>query len=261
MADEAFTTKKLLGLRKLTRAVGDLVRGQLKDYLSALAIQFRPKSVYGEFVEGPKEYIKGAEANFKELQAAYESLCGAKPFNLPKEFKQPLAVASQIPEVNPLEYVHEAKAEGQTKIVTVTAPLKFVLTYTGFAPKRLKELLAARVSGGPSTDLQEFILHALMIQGVVSRQAGMGKILEALRFPLAVGKIPGAGDLPFVFATAAVPTVLPPDNVIIESTEISGTDTFEEVVNLEALTALKDPFKDKLIELAQQHGEKITPLA
>lgn len=257
MADEAFTTKKLLGLRKLTRAVGELLRGQLKDYLAALALQFRPKSVFGEFVEGPKEYFKGAEASFKELQTTYESLCGAKIFNLPKDFKQPLVVASQIPEVGTYEYAHEAKAEGQTKTVIVTAPLRFVISFTGFGPKRLKELLAVRAAGGPTSDLQDFVLHALMLQVVVNRQAGLGKILEALRFPLGVGKIPGAGDLPFVFAAAAVPTLLPPDEVIIESTEISGTDTFEEVVNLEALTALKDPFKDKLVELAQQHGEKI----
>jgi hypothetical protein len=257
MANEEFTTKKLLGLRKLTRAVGDLLRGQLKDYLSALAIQFRPKSVFGEFVEGPKEYFKGAEANFKELQTTYEALCGAKPFGLPKEFKQPLVVASQIPEIGSFEYVHEAKAGGQSKTVIVTAPLRFTISYAGFGPKRLKELLATRGAGGPSADLQDFVLHTLMLQVVVSRQTGLGKILDALRFPIAAGKIPGAGELPFVFATAAVPTHLPPDDVIIESTEISGTDTFEEIVNLEALTELKDPFKEKIIELAQLHEETV----
>jgi len=259
MANEEFTTKKLLSLRKLTRAVADLLRGQLKDYLAALAIQFRPKSVFGEFVEGPKEYFKGAEASFKELQTTYESLAASKLYNLPKEFKQPLSVASQIPEVGTFEYAHEAKAGGQSKTVIVTAPLRFIISYTGFGPKRLKELLATRAAGGPTSDLQDLVLHTLMLQVVVSRQAGLGKILEALRFPLGIGKIPGAGDLPFVFAAAAVPTLLPPDEVIIESTEISGTDTFEEVVNLEALTALTDPFKDKLIELAQQHGEKAAP--
>ncbi len=257
MADEAFTTKRLLGLRKLTRAVGELLRGQLREYLTNLSLQLRPKSIFGEFVEGPKDYVKSAETNFKELQMTYEALCGTKPYNLQREFRSPLVIASQMPEVNPLEYVHEAKAGGQTKTVTVTAPLKFVLTYAGFGPKRLKDLIAARNASGPAGDLQEFLLHALAMNIVVSRQPGLGKILEALRFPLAIGKIPGCGDLPFVFATAAVPTVLPPDDVIIESTEISGTDTFEEVVDIQALTALADPFKAKLIELAKLHGEAI----
>ena len=256
MADETFSTKKLLGLRKLTRAVGDLLRGQLREYLTNLSLQLRPKSIFGEFVEGPKDYVKSAETNFKELQTAYEAIGVAKPFGLPKEFKTPLVIASQIPEVNPLEYVHEAKAGGQSKTVTVTAPLKFVLAYTGFGPKRLKDLIAGRNAGGPVGDLQEFVLHALVMHVVVNRQPGLGKILEALRFPLAVGKIPGCGDLPFVFATAVVPTILPPDEVIIESTEISGTDTFEEVVDIAALNVLADPFKDRLLELAKLHGER-----
>jgi hypothetical protein len=45
--------------------------------------------------------------------------------------------------------------------------------------------------------------------------------------------------------------------VFIQSTEISGMDEFEEVVNLESLATQKDPFKEKLVELAKEHGESL----
>ena len=49
----------------------------------------------------------------------------------------------------------------------------------------------------------------------------------------------------------------PPDEVIIETTELTGSDTFEEVIDLEGLATLQDPMKDSLVELARAHGERI----
>ena len=253
MADSVYTTKRLLSLRKLTRAVGELLRSQLKDHLGLLTHCFRPKAFFGEYAEGAKDYVKGAETNFKELQSTYESICGTRPYNLPKEFKTPLVLAGSLPEITPYEYVHEAKADGQAKPISVSTPLKFTLNYAGFSPKRLRELLA----GPPGGDVQEFVLQTLVFNIVLSRQPAIAKLFEALRFSLTMSKIPGLGDLQFPFLTVGVPTVLPPDDVVIESTEISGTNAFEEVVNLDALAKLVDPFKDRLLELAKQHGEAV----
>ena len=69
MPDNQFDTRKLLVLRKLTRAVADLMRGQLQEYLTALSPLLKPKVVLGEFV-GPatKENVPGADRAFKEIQ-------------------------------------------------------------------------------------------------------------------------------------------------------------------------------------------------
>jgi hypothetical protein len=252
MADHDFSTKRLLSLRRLTRSVADLMKGQIKDYLALLAPQFQLKPFFGEFIEGPKDFVKGAETNFKELKAAYEAIAKAKPFSLPSDFKTPIVVASQVPEIYPIEYLHEPKVEGQSKKVTVTAPLRFALTYSGFSPSRLRGLLAGQ---GFASDVQELVLHTLMINLVIAKQPGLGRLFAALRLPISIGKIPGCGELPFVIMTGAAPTLLPPDDVIVESTEISGNDAFEEVVNMAELSALGDPLKEKLLELAKQHGE------
>jgi hypothetical protein len=259
MPDEQFTTKRMLVLRKLTRAMAELLREQLKEYLATLAFVLRPKNVFGEFVDGPKDVLKGAEAAFKELQTTYGALASTRPFNLPTELRPPLEVASTAPEITPVEYAHVVKTDGTSKTVTVTAPLKWVLSYAGLGPRRLKELLAA--GQATSTNLQELVLHTLLLHGVLARQSGLKKILGGLRFSITPGRLPGCGELPFTFVTAAVGTIRPPDEVIIENTEISGMDVFEEVVNLADLAALRDPFKEKLTEVAKQHGEDLTILS
>ena len=57
--------------------------------------------------------------------------------------------------------------------------------------------------------------------------------------------------------SAPIFTVRPPDEIIIETTELTGSDNFEEVIDLEALASLQDPMKDALVELARAHGERL----
>src|SRR5262249_4106148 len=159
----------------------------------------------------------------QELEKLYLGLATKKPFNLPTELKQPLEVVSGVPELTPHEYTHEAKTERETKAVTVTTPLRWVLSYTGFGPKRLRELLAGRTTG---SEIQEFVLHTLMMHLVMTRQTGLANILHGLHFTVSAGRLPGFGELPITFVACTLGTVRPPDDVIIESTEISGTDVF-----------------------------------
>ena len=69
--------------------------------------------------------------------------------------------------------------------------------------------------------------------------------------------MPELGQLPIAFLSGPVSTVRPPDNVIIESTELSGADAFEEVINLEDVIRLRNPFKDQLEELVKAHGQML----
>jgi hypothetical protein len=251
--EERFSTKQLLALRKLTRAAGDLLRGQLKQHLETLAPLLRPRNVLGEYVQpATKETIKGAEAAFKELQTLYETIAVSKPFQLPKELKPPISVLSTALELSPMEYAHAAKTERETKTVTITSPLKWVLTYAGFGPRRLRDLLAERNRTGD--ELQQLVLHYLMLHIVLTKQPGVMKLLESLQFPVNSGRLADCGELPVASLSAGLATVRPPDEVIIQSTEISGMDAFEEVVSPEDIMALRDPLHVRLLELAKAHA-------
>ena len=49
-----------------------------------------------------------------------------------------------------------------------------------------------------------------------------------------------------------------PDDVIIESTEVSGMDAFEEVVNVDDIAALRDPLRERLLEIVKASGAALS---
>jgi hypothetical protein len=254
MPDEAYTTKRLLALRKLTRAVADLLHAQVREYLTALSPLFHPRAVFGGYLQGgPRETQRGAEAAFKELQRLYQQLSVAKPFSLPaEELRSPVELTGSILEITPVEYSHVAKTERETKTLLITKPLQWILSYTGFNPRRFEALLADRNRN--QNDVRELLLHYLAIHLVTTRQTGLAGILDALHFPISTGRLPWSGELPVTFLTCTLPMARPPDEVIIESTEISGKDAFEEVVNVDEFIKMGDPFKDRLLGLAKSQG-------
>ena len=59
------------------------------------------------------------------------------------------------------------------------------------------------------------------------------------------------------FISSSVSTILPHDDVVVESTEVSGTNAFEEIVNFDDIAALRNPLKERLAELLERHGNPL----
>lgn len=250
--DERYSTEHLLSLRRVTRAMADLLRGQMKEYLSTLAPLFHPRVVLSSYVEGPAyDVSRIGEKAFKELQELYQVIAKSRQYGLPVEFRAPLEVINPQLEMTPVEYTYAAKSGNQSKTVVVTSPLKWALTYAGFGPKRLKTLLAEPKR--TSDELQQLVLHYLMMHTVVSKQLGVSRILDALRFPLITERSQEFGDLPLTFISSSISTIRLPDDVITESTEISGMDAVEEVVNIPDIAKLGDPLKERLTDLLKTY--------
>jgi hypothetical protein len=253
MTDERWSTQNLISLRKVTRAIADLVHGQLKDYLSVLSPLFRPTTVLGEYIQGgTKETSVGATKAFQELQGVYGSAAAAKPFGLPRELKPPLDIVRSPLELSPMEYPYVLKTARETQKVLITSPLKWMLSYSDFAPGRMKQLLAD--PHRTDSDAARFVLHYSVLHVVTARQTGATQMLDALHFDLNSTRMPEFGELPITCIASSVPTVRPPDEVIMESTAMTGRDVFEEVVDVAGIQNLRDPFKDRLIELIESHG-------
>jgi hypothetical protein len=256
MNGETYSIQRLLSLRKLTRAIADLLRAELKDYLSALAPLFRPRNVLGDYVQGAsKEGTRGSEKTLLELQRLYATVAGANPYHLTSELKPPFEIVSALPEMIPLEYVHVAKSDTGNKAVLMTSPLKWTLSYSDYSPKKLKELLASQ--NPVNDDMHRFVLHYLVLHVIMTSHSGISKLFDGLRFPVSSGRLAEFGELPLTNISACVSTIRPPDSVIIESTEISGQNAFEEIINLDDLRTLEDPLKSRLIELARSHGVEL----
>ena len=242
---EVVNTQKLIELRKVTRNIAELMRGDLKQCLSTLMPLFQPRTLLGHYVQGAgKEPVRGADRVFKELLNAYEGVAGSKPFSLPRDLKPPLPVDSHALEFAPFEYSHAAKGRKASKNITVTSPLRWVLSYSGFGTDHLREALAAGDTSGAT--ILEQVLHHVVLH-IAFQQKGVAALFEALRFPVSTHHFPDLGNLPVSVISAAVPTLRPPDETIIESTEVSGSDAFEEVVDVAAVRGLQDPLRDKLL--------------
>lgn len=249
-----FNIQRLLVLRKLTRAVAETLREQLTDYLSTLAPLLRPKTTLGDFIHtSVKESARGADRAFRDLQALYEQIAPQKPFNLAKPLQPPIDIVSSTMELLPVSYLYDAQTETESKQLTVTQPLRWLLHYSGYAPERLRELLRDRNRSAEL--LQEFIIHYFVIHSVMTKQTGVTAILERLHFTVSADKIPEFGGLPLVYISSAVSTVRPPDSVIVESTEISGMPVFEEIINTDDIMQMRDTLKERLIEIVSQNKQ------
>ena len=245
--------ESLLAHRKLTRAITDAVRVQMTEYLKALTPLFRPKAVLGEYaLGGGKEGTRKADKAFADLQALWDSVAVAKPYNLPRDLAPPLSISSVGLEITPLEYNHVAKSGADTRKIKVRCPLTWVLTYTDFPPTRLEELLDAKARS--VEELHRFVLNYLVMHVVTTNEPGLMQLFEALHFPLTTSKSPQFGGLPITRIGIGIPTSRPSDDLIVQSAELTGMDAFEEVVKVEDIAALGDSFKTRLLEIARQQG-------
>jgi hypothetical protein len=244
-----YNMQELLQLRKLTRDLADSLRNQVKDHLATVAPVFHPRFVLGEYVHGVKQGLRGPEQALEDLRTVFTAAASAKPFHLLNaEIRPPIEMANTALEISPVEYTREVIVAGVPKNVIVTSPCRWILSYGGFGPVHLRQMLARR--DRRNDEVHQFVLHAAMLRVVISRQPGITRLFDALRFPLTIGKLADFGELPVVTVGSPVSTVLPADEAIVESTEMSGRDVFEEVVDSDGLRGMEDPVRMRLIEVA-----------
>jgi hypothetical protein len=248
---ERDSIQSLLALRKLTRAIADAVRSQITEYLATLTPLFQPQRVLGDHIlGGAKESTRRADQALKELQALYETAAPARPFNLRRELTPPFNFPAAGLEITPVDYVHVIQSGSESKRINVRRPLTWTLSYSGFAPSRLSELVDPRVRG---EELQRYIISYLLLNAVITHQRGLAQIFDALRFSVSTTKTPEFGELPVARIGIGISTSRPPDDVVLQSAELTGIAAFEEVVNVDDIMGLTDPLKERLIEIARQH--------
>jgi hypothetical protein len=254
--DRRDSVQSLLVLRKLTRAISDVVRAQMTEHLATLAPLLRPKMVLGDYVEdGTKESTRRSEKAFKDLQTLYETIAATKPYNLARELSLPLRVPDTGLEITPVDTLHTIRSGSETRSIMVRSPLTWTLSYSGYPPTRLPELLKAKLRTGD--ELTHFVISYLLMHVVTTNSPGLKNVFEALHFPLTSTTIAEFGPLPITRIGVAMSTRRPADDVILQSAELTGMDAFEEVVNVQDLAHLRDPLKDRLMELARQHAPEL----
>jgi hypothetical protein len=254
--EQPFDIARLLALRALTTALAEQLASQARDYLANLAPLLSPRSLLGELIRGEKASVRGAEAAFQELARLYQPIARVQALNLQPDLRAPLDLFGITPEIFPASY--SFTPEGSSRPLTIVTPLKWVLVYRDVGPQRLRELIASHPRSG-GTDLQDCVLHYLVMHLLTSRRPGIAPVLQALRFPVSSARAEELAGLPITYLSAPLSTIRPPDAVILQSAQISGTNAFEEVVDLTDIARLADPLKERVLALVREHGAALLP--
>lgn len=200
-----------------------------------------------------KEAVKGADRAYRDLESLYDNVAKKRPYDLGIGLTPPLPINTSALEILPFDYPFVARSARQSKRVMVTAPLTWIVTYAGFSLARLRALLAD--PNRSRDELQRVLTHHLLLHVVLERKSGLAGLLQALNFPARTETAPEFGELPLTVITSAVKTERPPDEVILESTDLSGVDSTEEIVRVTSVAGMVDSRRARLLEIIEAEAD------
>ena len=242
--------EQIAELREKTEKVSKFLLDRLQNYLETIRPLLAPVRVFGKHTRSAtREDVPGAEAAIRKLREKYNEIC-SKPFSLSADLGEN-AVADLDGRIQlcPWEYTHEAKSGAETKTITVTSPVKNVLTYK--SPYSLSQIRLTVAGKGDrrQDDMREFLVAALAMQSTLEKFPGIVRLLKDLRYDVQVDKCPGLGDLPLVVINSCVPSFRPADDLVLATCNLSGVPAFIELIDSEAIHQMEDPLKPRITEL------------
>jgi hypothetical protein len=242
------TFEQLPDVREQTEAISEFLQKQLKVYLETLRPLLAPRRLLGKYT-GVREDVVGADRAFAQLQEQYKGI-SAKPFALPPELDAaPLSNIDNRLALSPWEYPHQAQGERETRLITITSPVRWVLAYSSeYTISQVIQSLANREQRR-SDAVRQFVVNALVMQAMLAKFPGITQLLTDLRYDIQIEKSSALGDLPLVTICSCLPSFRPADDLMLTAIRFSGVPAFIELIDLEALRTLPDPLKLRIEEL------------
>lgn len=239
--DTTLTLQELPELRRKTEAVSRFLQQQIATHLETLRPLFAPERLLGKYAGGKVE-VPGADRALAELQQRYQPFTN-KPYDLPSELDTHwLTLVGSALELHPWEYAHQV----QGKVIIMTSPLRWVVNQqTNYSLAQVKIVLAGKETVRPEY-LRQFVVNALVLQLVLSRNPGLTQLFQDLRYELKAEIPPELKGLPIVTITSCLTSFRPPDDLISAATAFSGVPAFIELLNLDAVQTPKDAVKERL---------------
>jgi hypothetical protein len=243
--------EQLATARKSTQAVSDMLEKQLLGFLDTLRSLLLPERLLGKHA-GSKFDVPGADKALTELQETYRRLPG-KPFDFPKEFDSGwLGEVGVKLDLHRWEYAREIAAESGKRSIVITSPTRWVLAYgPGYSVSQAIQSFGRGQDRRAIDQLRQFMVNALVMQALLARSSGLISIFTELRYDVFTQPHAGLNGLPLVVIQSQIPTFLPPDPLIAAATELSGINAFIELIEVEAVRQMADPFKQRISQLIE----------
>ena len=247
---KAMTFQELTELRRKTEAVSKFLQEQLAAHLETLRPVLSPERVFSKFL-GTKGDHTLSDRAFAQLQQNYRPF-STRPFDVPSEFDpQWLTLVGNRLALYPWEYTHEARTERETKQITMASPVRWIVSFTStYGLTQLRLGLAGKAERRVE-HVRQFVVNALVTQLAISHAAGLGALLNDLRYQLQTEYASDLPKLPLTTITFGLPSFRPPDDLILAATSFSGIPAFIELVDTDAAARLQDALKARLQELVR----------
>lgn len=242
------TLQELPELRRKTEAVAKLLQEQLTRHVDTLRPLFAPERVLGRYAGGKGEDA-AVERSYAELQQSYREFT-RKPFDLPQTFDPHwLTLVGNRLVLYPWEYQHEAKSDRESKAMTMTAPLQWVLAFTSnYTLSQMRGALAGKEAPRPE-NVRQFVVNALVLQLIVNRSPGLIALLADLRYEVKIVTSPDLKTLPVVTIRSVIPSFCPADDLLLAAAAFSGIPAFIELIDVDGIRQAKDPLSARIDEV------------
>src|SRR5438309_6985410 len=241
---KVLSLQELPELRRKTESVSRFLREQIAAHLETLRPLFAPERVFGKYAGG-KVDLPGVERTFAELQQSYRNFTH-KPYDLPETLDSNwLALVGNALELHPWEYVHQT----QGKSITMSSPVRWAVNYrANYRLAQVKSWLDGKETLRPDY-LRQFVVNALVLQLVLSRNPGLAQLFQDLRYDLKTDTPQDLKGVPVVTITSCLTSFRPADDLILAATAFSGVPAFIELIILDAAQAPRDTLKERLEEM------------
>ena len=239
----SLTFEQLFELRPRTNEVARHLQARLVQHLETLRPLLDPVRVLGKGSATGR--ISWMEKSLAEFRALYEK------FN--RKFRAPLELDTDALndtetkfEIHPWEYIHEPRSGDESRRITMTTPTRWAITYASDLPLDRVKAIVAGAESGQHAPQHLFLLHALLLKLVVEKAPRVCELMKALRFEVELLPCPELHGLPLVTVRFDLPSYRPDDSLILKATSLSGVPAFIEIIDVEAVRAMKDPIKEQL---------------
>lgn len=225
-------TAELIASRRMTRKLSAALQQRMELYLSCLAGSFSPVSVLGKYINGQgKANVSNDDLAFNLIQERYSALAADEPFNLKKPLSAPVNVYSHTPGLYKYSYEREIEDENaELQVLDILSPNRWILGYTGFDLRDFRDQVVQRkvIEGNR---LEDYLLHFLLMHQVMESNPKLYTLLSDLNIRVEEVHLAGLGRVPFIMLTAEIDSFLPQDSVLLEVSNVSGTNQFEELID------------------------------
>ena len=241
------TFEKLPELRAKTEAVSKLLQDQLLGQLETLRPILSPDRLFGKSGGSRVETTLGERA-LGQLRQSYKPF-STRPFDLPAEFDEYwLTLVGTRVAVYPWEYTHEASDGRQKKAIAMTSPVRWVVSFmSAYTLAQLRHALLGGSERRPE-HVRQFVVNALVTQLVFAHAPGINALFTDLRYHVDTQPAPDLPALRLTTITAGLPSFRPDDALILAATNFSGVPAFIELIDTDALAALRDPLRERIEE-------------